>query len=198
MVSSARASAFLAAFAVVAVTGIVTAPSRAVASAPQVIPAPIGYIYAGAVLGGLDTLAVAPDHSVTVIRNTPAPDVHISGVALLHTKGGLWLYVESGPFGGLDNIYEYAVNTKTGAIARTKAPPVAALGDLRGNNLFAYDGYGANPAYTSVVYAQVCATKPCTQYGLTGFRANATTGALQKLASPSPAAIDSVSINGRW
>jgi hypothetical protein len=113
------------------------------ASAPLSTPAPIGYIYAGSIFAGLDTLAVAPRRRVA-----------------------------------------------------TKAPLVAALGFLRGNNLFAYDGYGANPSYASVIYAQVCTSQPCSQYGLTGFRANATTGALQKLASPAPASIDSVSISG--
>jgi hypothetical protein len=149
---------------------------------------------------GLETLAVAKDHSVTVVKDTPSPGGDIAGVALLHTKGGLWLYVESGAFGGLGNIYEYSVNNRTGAIARTKAKPVAALGGLRGDNLLAYDGYGTNPSYGSFIYAQTCAsTPPCTafsSFGLVGFRASATTGALHQLAAPRAANIISASVSG--
>jgi hypothetical protein len=155
MVPSARRRIFLAGLTAVAVTGVLTIPLPAIASVPKSAPVPIGYIYAGTISSGLETLAVAKDHSVTVVKDTPSPGGDIGGVALLHTKGGVWLYVESGAFGGLGNIYEYSVNKRTGAIARTKAKPVAAIGSLRGNNLLAYDGYGMNPSYGSFIYAQI-------------------------------------------
>jgi hypothetical protein len=200
MVPSARTHAFLAGLTAVAVTGVLTIQLPAIASVPKSAPALIGYIYAGTISSGLETLAVAKDHTVTVVKDTPSPGGDIAGVALLHTKGGLWLYVESGAFGSLGNIYEYSVNKRTGAIARTKAKPVASIGSLRGNNLLAYDGYGMNPAYGSFIYAQTCASKPpCTafsSFGLVGFRANATTGALQQLATPKAANINSTSISG--
>ena len=89
------------------------------------------------------------------------------------------------------------MNQRTGAVARTKVAPVTdVLGALRGNNLFAYDGYGTNPSYASVIYTQMCIVEPCTKYGLADFRANAKTGALKLFSPAGQAFIRSVSISG--
>jgi hypothetical protein len=187
----------LAGLAVTALTGLLAVPLSAAAS-PATAPAPIGYIYGGSISSGLFTLAVAKDHSLKVVRDTPSQGGDIAGVALLHTKGGMWLYVESGAFGGAGSIYEYAVNRKTGAIKRTKAAPIPALGVFRGNNLFAYDGHAANPAFTSVLWSPVCIGTGCATFGIEGFRANPNTGALQKYQAAQPSRVQAMSVIGDW
>ncbi len=183
--------------AAIAITGALVVPLQATASGPRTTK-PIGYIYAGSIFAGLYTLAVAPNDTMTVVKNTPSPSGDIGGIAVLHSKAGLNLYVLGGPFGGIGSIYQYSVSTRTGAITLTKYAPIpGVLASLRGNNLLAYDGRGINPSFTSVIYADVCADKACSHYGLAGFRADPTTGVLKELAAPGSQFIDSDSISGR-
>jgi hypothetical protein len=170
--------------------------SGPVHASPKQALKPIGYIYAGTINEGLDTLAVAANHTMTLVKVSPAPAVHISGVAILHTKQGVHLYVLAGPFDDA-SIYEYSVNGATGDLTLDKVPPVTGLlADGAGNNLHAYDGFATNPKDASNIYVQKCVDKACTRWGLADYHSNPTTGAL-KLAGPVKASpIEWVSLQG--
>jgi hypothetical protein len=188
----------------IAVAGLLTVPvtaaaarQDAAAAAAKKAPKPIGYIYAGSIFGGIYTLAVEPGDAVKVVKDTPSPNGDIGGVALLHTKSGLHLYVVAGPFGREGEIYQYSVDRKTGAIAPTKIPPVTgALPTFSGNNLFAYDGYATDPSYASVIYVQACDDPSCSTYGLVALRANPATGALHEFGPRASSFMHSISVDG--
>ncbi|MGC9962396.1 MAG: hypothetical protein ABSE47_10930 [Acidimicrobiales bacterium] len=193
----ARRRAFASVVASTVVVGALIVPLRAAAGAAKNTTKPIGYIYAGSIFAGLDTLAVAANDSVKVVKKTASPSGDIGGVALLHGASGLYLYVIAGPFAQEGEIYQYSVNKQTGAITRSSVAPVAGvLPYLHGNNLFAFDGRATNSSFASVIYANVCIDKACTKYGLQEFRANPTTGALSKVGTAGSEFMVSVSVSG--
>ena len=193
------ATAVIAAIALLAVatgTGGAAASSRA-RSEPLKVSKSIGYLYGGTISHGVDTLAVAANHTTTLVKETASPGGDIGGMAILHLPSGVYLYVLAGSFGGQGSVYTYAVNIRTGALTRTKAAPVPlVLAAERGNNLYPYDGFATGPGGESVLYALRCLTPACSAYGIVRYHPNPKTGALTLTAKPVSSEVDWMSLEG--
>jgi hypothetical protein len=155
---------------------------------PSVKTKTVGYIYAGTITGGVETLAVHPDYTLSLVHTTPSPGGDISGVTLLHTKSGLKLYVLAGTFGGPGSIYTYSVSPTTGALTKSAVkPPAGNAFDIQGgNNLFSWDGRLHSASDADAVYAPTCVGSGCAaySYGFGVYKVNQSTGALTLAATP--------------
>ncbi len=185
--------------AAIAAIGIGCASGPAAASGtehPAAKPSPAtGYIYAGTIASGLQTLAVHADHTVTLARTIPSPGGAIGGVTLLHTKAGIKLYVMAGVFGSKQSIYTYSVNESSGKLTLSSKPPIQnVLAGQRGNNLYSWDGQGHNPDFDDALYAETCVASNCSTYGLGFYKVNLNTGALTLAETPSAATLNWVSV----
>jgi hypothetical protein len=163
-------------------------------TAPKASPKTIGYIYAGTIPSGIETLAVHADYTLSLVHTTPSPSQAISGMALLHTDSGLKLYVDAGPFGQLSSIYTYSVSATTGALTKSTAKPAGPLAYPNGgNNLFAWDGRAHKATDADAIYALTCIATNCSTYGLGVYKVNQKTGAPTLAGPPRAAQINEMS-----
>jgi hypothetical protein len=158
----------------------------------------VGYIYAGTISSGIETLAVRSDYTLRLVHTTPSPGGaspggDIGGVTLVHTKSGIKLYVLAGRPGYEGAIYTYSVSSTTGALTKSTVKPPAggAFAVQAGNNLFSWDGRAHSPGDADAIYAQSCAGSECAafSYGFGVYKVSQSTGALTLAGTPNPANI---------
>jgi hypothetical protein len=167
-------------------------------AAPNVTAKTIGYIYAGTINSGLETLAVHSDYTATLVHTTPLPTgtSSVGGVALMHTKAGLRLYVIAGAFAQPGSIYTYSVSA-TGALTKSAVKPVKGPVPFQiGNNLSSWDGQALSPADADTLYAPTCIGSTCSTYGVGLYEINQTTGAPKLAATPAAAKVQRISVVG--
>jgi hypothetical protein len=169
---------------------------------PNVTAKPIGYIYAGTINSGIETLAVHSDHTLKLVHTTPLPAgaTAVGGVTLVHTKAGLKLYVLAGAFAQAGSIYTYSVSPTTGALTKSTAKVNGIQPVQGGNNLFSWDGQAQSAGDGDAVYASTCVGAItggfCSSYGVGLYDVNQKTGALKLAATPTPAKIWGISVAG--
>ena len=194
-----RGLALLATASVVAVlAGTATSAVGRPAIPARSTPPPIGYVYASTI-SAIDILAVQPNLSLKKIGSVTTTDVHVLGLAILHTPGGVHLYALETVTGAFGFIYEYSVHTSTGKLTADNTKPVPAVEGSTGHGLLAYDGYAVNKSYKSELFARsICAAGPCTsgQSGFAQFTVNPTTGEPHLVAPASNQDIYDMSSNG--
>ncbi len=194
-----RGLALLATASVVAIiAGTATSAVGRPAMPPRSAPPPIGYVYASTI-SAIDILAVQPNLSLKKIGSVTTQDVHVLGLAILHTPGGVHLYALETISGAFGFIYEYSVHTSTGRLTPDKTKPVAAVEGSTDNGLLAYDGYAVNKSYKSELFSRsICAAGPCTsgQTGFAQFTVNPNTGEPHLVAPATNQDIYDMSSNG--
>jgi hypothetical protein len=174
------------------------ATSASGVSAPTLQLKTVGYIYAGTVADGIETLAVRSDDTLSLVHTTPSPGGpppygDIGGVTLVHTKSGPKLYVLAGRPGYQASIYTYSVSATTGALTKSTVKPPAGSATIGppGNDLLSWDGRAHSPGDADAVYAEACVGSGCTTgtYGLGVYKVNQSTGALTLVGFPHAANI---------